>query len=92
VVKRGRTSSPGPLFQRAEKLEDCLSWEVGHGREGVGVVEEVMRRTLLLGQEMMWLSARTGCPGCHLHDNAVGVEVGGGLGNLGLGGGGRHVE
>jgi hypothetical protein len=47
--------------------------------------------TLLLWQEMMWLSARTGCPGCHLHDNAVGIEVGGGLGNLGLGGGGRHV-
>jgi hypothetical protein len=31
-------------------------------------------------------------PGCHLHDNAVGVEVGGGLGDLGLSGGGRHVD
>lgn len=31
-------------------------------------------------------------PGCHLHDNAVAVEVGGGLGDLGLGGGGRHVD
>lgn len=43
-----------------------------------------------------WHSSRTrpnrASPGCHLHDNAVGVEVGGGLGDLGLGGGGRHVD
>jgi hypothetical protein len=31
-------------------------------------------------------------PVVNLHDNAVGVEVGGGLGDLGLSGGGRHVD
>ena len=31
-------------------------------------------------------------PWCHLHDNAVAVEVGGGLGNLGGSGVGRHVD
>lgn len=31
-------------------------------------------------------------PWNHLHDNAVAVEVGGGLGNLSGSGGGRHVD
>lgn len=32
-----------------------------------------------------------GTPGRHLHDNTVGVEVGGGLRDFCLSGGGRHV-
>ncbi len=47
------------------------------------------------GRGRRWCSSRSPnreSPGCHLHDNAVGVlELGGGLGDLGLGGG-RHVD
>lgn len=39
----------------------------------------------------VWPLAPFGRPWSHLHDNAVAVEVGGGLGNLG-GSGGRHVD
>jgi hypothetical protein len=81
LVEDGRNLLPESVVEAEEKAG-----------EGGGVVEEVREDPLVM--EEMGSSGRShrGSPGCHLHDNAVGVEVGGGLGDLGLGGGRRHVD
>jgi hypothetical protein len=53
------------------------------------VLSKRTERTLFMGSEMRSCGrSHRAVPGCHLHDNAVAVEVGLGSGSLG----GRHVD